>query len=204
MMVLTINREPAASQVYQTSPVILHVLPDLDPGNKAFRLPGKKVPSIKVSQILAWIKSIKPEWDTERKDLTIFLASQSFIDDHLKEVYDRNIKNGTPVPDHFNIPGSVNAFFTQSAVEGTITKYYIYLPWNFRLENAKDEATLVHELWHYVQRINNIPEECEDEHEFQAYFYSAAYLMENRGMKSTSPAVKWNIKKSSEHVCDSS
>jgi len=163
-----------------------------------FKPAGDAVPDMNVEQILAWIKTKNPEWGTDRINLSFYLANQVFIDKWLKDEYDSKKEQGLPVPEYFNEPGRTAAFFTD--VDGS---YSIYLPWDFDVTTIIDEDTLVHELVHYVQRINGVTDACLSDKEFSAHFFVMLYLLEEKGAGPDSEMIIWNMQKASEYVCDS-
>lgn len=193
------DRAPSPETTPITADVPLEANPSSPPDPIIiFKLSGDAVPDIKVEQILAWIKTKRPEWDTNREKLLIYLASQPFIDKWLKDEYDLRKKAKLPVPEYFNEPGRTAAFFT--IVDGI---NYIYLPWDFTLSSIADEDTLVHELVHYVLRRNGFTDRCPGDAEFVAHFHVVLYLLEEKKMASDSEQVLWNMQQASEYICDS-
>jgi hypothetical protein len=163
-----------------------------------FKPAGDAVPDKNVEQILAWIKTKNPEWENARVNLSFYLASQEFIDKWMDDEYESRKEKGWPVPEYFKEPGRTAAFFTE--IDG---RYYIYLPLNFDISELIDEDTLVHELVHYVQRINGVEAACQGDREFSAHFFVILYLLEVKGVAADSETVIWNMNEAADYICDS-
>ena len=186
-------------ELSKTTPIIVDVSLDSSPETiPTVRLIKNEELDKKIVQILAWIKTKNPEWNTVRENLILYLANQAFIDTWLKNEYDNRKKRGLPVPEYFNEAGRTAAFFTELN-----SKYYIYLPWDFTLSELSSEDTLVHELVHYVQRINGVEAACQGDREFSAHFFVLLYLLEEKGLAADSEQVIWNMQEAADYICPS-
>lgn len=166
------------------------------------------VPREKIREILAWIKTKRPEWNVEIENLYIFLANQAYIDNWLMNEYKIRKAKGWEVREEYGKPGHAEAILAphdrnEETDDEEDWVYYMFLPWDFDISDEKNEDTLVHELWHYAQFRNNVEKKCQRYLEIGAHFYTATYLMEVKNRDLTHPQVVWNINLAEEYACDS-